>query len=187
MQKPRENKPQTKGPGPKSDVCLFCVAVGFWLSRGCLLLNANTPDICVRVFFYGMRGEGFLFLISGGLGVEAVFARSYFRVRARSQPSATVRNCSQRGDTRVPLGFVAEANGSARAVFIGPVRELQGNCSFASSTCALAAQALCFRASVICVSGAVVLRCLAWQARKPLREWHFFALPHTRLILASLT
>ena len=50
---------------------------------------------------------------------------------------------------------------------------LCGNRGFASSTCFFAAQARCFgrlrvwrrRAIVICVSGVVVLRCFAWNAR----------------------
>ena len=81
--------------------------------------------------FSRMRSEGFPF-ISGGLGVEGVFARSCFGVRNRSQPSATVRNRPQpsatvRGEAisvcHWDLSWKRVFDGSARAVFVDPVRE----------------------------------------------------------------
>ena len=69
-----------------------------------------------------MRSEGFSF-ISGGLGVEAVFARTCSRVRNRSQPSATVRG-EAISVCHWDSSWKRVFDGSASAVFIGPVREL---------------------------------------------------------------
>ena len=68
-----------------------------------------------------MRSEGFPF-ISGGLGVEAVFARSCSGVRNRPQPFATVRG-EAISVCRWDLSWKRVLDGSASAVFIGPVRE----------------------------------------------------------------
>ena len=110
--------------------------------------------------FSRMRSEGFPF-ISGGLGVEAVFARSCSRVRNRPQPSATVRGeaisvchwdsswkllfslalCAKRSFSKLDVSFRC-----ADAVFW----------KAACSRC---------RATGICDPGVVALRCPAWQAR----------------------
>ena len=69
----------------------------------------------------GMRSEGFSFM-SGGLGVEAVFARSCSRVRNRPQPSSTVRG-EVISVCHWDSSWKRVFHGSASAVFIGPVHE----------------------------------------------------------------
>ena len=80
---------------------------------------------------FSRSSEGFPF-ISGGLGVETVFARRCSRVRNRSQPFATVRNrlqpfatvCSEAISVcHWDSSWKRVFDGSASAVFVGPARE----------------------------------------------------------------
>ena len=76
--------------------------------------------------FFPMRSEGFPF-ISGGLGVETVFASSCSRVRNCPQPSATVRGSVFLMDRQVLFRW-----------------RCAGIVASQSSMCRFAAQAQCF-------------------------------------------
>ena len=83
-------------------------------------LSGTLDGALQRLLFSRMRSEGFPF-ISGGLGVEAVFARSCSRVRNRPQPFAAVRG------EAISVCYWGSSwkrvfDGSASAVFVGPVR-----------------------------------------------------------------
>ena len=94
--------------------------------------------------------------------MEAVFARSWFRVRNRWQPFAVRRLACAIGIRRGSV-FLMDRQGLFSLA-------LCANRSFSSSTCRFAAQAQCFGRLCVLVAvplgfSVVALRCPPWQAR----------------------